>query len=83
MTLILSNDDVNKVLNMPDCLALLEDAYRGLYAGTDITRRRSVCITPTEREDAVYGFKTMDGVIPSQGVSAVRLNSDLVTSPTV
>ena len=83
MTLILSNDDVNKVLNMPDCLAILEDAYRGLHAGTAITRRRSDCITPTEREDAVYGFKTMDGVIPSQGVSAVRLNSDIVTWPTV
>ena len=83
MTLILSNNDVNKVLNMPDCLAILEDAYRGLHAGTAITRRRSDCITPTEREDAVYGFKTMDGVIPSQGVSAVRLNSDIVTWPTV
>ena len=83
MTLILSNDDVNQVLTMPDCLDILEDAYRGLHDGTAVTRRRSDCLTPTEREDAVYGFKTMDGVIPSQGVSAVRLNSDIVTWPTI
>ena len=71
MTLILSNEDVNQVLTMPECLEILEDAYRGLHSGTAVTRRRSDCLTPTERDDAVYGFKTMDGVIPNQGVSAV------------
>ena len=46
MTLILSNDDVNKVLNMPDCLTILEDAYRGLspittgnFASSGVARR--------------------------------------------
>ena len=83
MTLILSNDDVARVLTMPDCLSVLEQAYRDLHAGDAVTRRRSDCLTPTVREDATYGFKTMDGVIPSQGVAAVRLNSDIVTWPTV
>lgn len=68
---------------MPDCIAILEDAYRALHAGTAITRKRSDCLTPTEQKDAVYGFKTMDGVIPDQGVSAVRLNSDIVTWPVI
>ena len=68
---------------MPDCIAILEDAYRALHAGTAITRKRSDCLTPTERKNAVYGFKTMDGVIPDQGVSAVRLNSDIVTWPVI
>ena len=34
MTLILSNKDVAEVLTMPDCLAVLEDAYRELHEGT-------------------------------------------------
>lgn len=83
MTLILSNEDVDKLLTMPDCLAVLEEAYRELHAGRAVTRRRSDCLTPTERADATYGFKTMDGVVPAQGVSAVRLNSDIVTWPRV
>ena len=83
MTLILSNQDVEKILTMADCLAVLEDAYRELQDGRAVTRRRSDCIVPSEREGATYGFKTMDGVVPSQGVAAVRLNSDLVTWPTI
>lgn len=83
MTLILSNDDVDSVLTMPDCIDILEDAYRDLHAGTALTRRRSDCLVPSDREGAIYGFKSMDGVIPGQGVSAIRLNSDIVTWPQV
>lgn len=83
MTLLLSNDDVRAVLTVPECMDVLEDAYRDLHSGAAITRRRSDCLTPTTREDAIYGFKTMDGVVPSQGVAAVRLNSDIVTWPRV
>ncbi len=83
MTLIISNEDVDKLLTMPDCLAVLEEAYSELHAGRAITRRRSDCLTPTERADATYGFKTMDGVVPAQGVAAVRLNSDIVTWPKI
>ena len=83
MTLILSNEDVSRVLTVPDCIDILEDAYRDLHAGTAVTRRRSDCLVPSEREGAVYGFKSMDGVIPGQGVSAIRLNSDIVTWPRI
>ena len=83
MTMILSNEDVSRVLTVPDCIAVLEDAYRELHAGRAVTRRRSDCLVPAGREGAVYGFKTMDGVVPSQGVSAVRLNSDIVIWPRI
>jgi alanine dehydrogenase len=84
MTLILSNDDVERVLTMPDCIAVLEDAYRELAHGRGISRRRSDCIAPTTyADDAIYGLKSMDGVVPSLGVSAVRINSDIVTNPIV
>ena len=84
MTLILSNDDVEQLLSMDECIAVLEKAYLELADGRGVTRQRSDCITPTSYgEDAVYGLKSMDGVVPSLGVGAVRINSDIVTNPMV
>jgi ornithine cyclodeaminase/alanine dehydrogenase-like protein (mu-crystallin family) len=81
MTLILSNDDVEKLLTMPDCIAVLEEAYVELAEGRGVTRTRSDCITPTTDPNAVYGLKSMDGVIPKLGIGAIRINSDIVTFP--
>ena len=82
MTLILSNDDVGKLITMPDCIAVLEEAYQELAEGRGVSRTRSDCITPTSgREDALYSLKSMDGVIPKLGVGAVRINSDIVSWP--
>ncbi len=84
MTLILSNDDVEKLLTMDECVAALEDAYKELTAGRGISRTRSDCIAPTSYgEDAIYGLKSMDGVAPKLGVGAIRINSDIVTNPTI
>ena len=47
MTLILSNDDVAKLLTMPDCIAVLEEAYVELAEGRGVSRTRSDCLTPT------------------------------------
>lgn len=84
MTLILSNDDVERLLTMPDCIAALEDAYVELAEGRGINRTRSDCIAPTRHsEDAIYGLKSMDGVLPKLGISAIRINSDIVTNPMI
>jgi ornithine cyclodeaminase/alanine dehydrogenase-like protein (mu-crystallin family) len=84
MTLILSNDDVEKLLTMPDCVEALEQAYKDLAFGRAITRQRSDCIAPTSHApDAVYGLKSMDGVVPALGVGAIRINSDIVTNPRI
>jgi alanine dehydrogenase len=82
MTLILSNEDVDSLLTMPECIAVLEDAYRELAHGRGVTRRRSDTLSPTSRGDALYSLKSMDGVVPKLGVGAVRINSDIVSWPT-
>jgi ornithine cyclodeaminase/alanine dehydrogenase-like protein (mu-crystallin family) len=79
--LILSNDDVEKLLTMPECIAVMEEAYVELAEGRGVNRTRSDCITPTSRPDAIYGLKSMDGVIPKLGIGAIRINSDIVTFP--
>jgi alanine dehydrogenase len=81
MTLILSNDDVSKLLTMPDCITVLEEAYVELAEGRGVSRTRSDSLTPTSRDDALYSLKSMDGVIPKLGIGAVRINSDIVTWP--
>ena len=81
MTLILSNNDVEKLLTMTECIEALEQAYVELAEGRGVNRTRSDCITPTANPNAVYGLKSMDGVIPKLGVGAIRINSDIVTFP--
>ena len=84
MTLILSNADVEKVLTMPDCINALEKAYLDLADGRGVTRTRSDTIVPSGREDgALYSLKSMDGIVPSLGVGAVRINSDILTWPKI
>jgi len=81
MTLILSNADVEKLLTMPECIDALEESYVELAEGRGVNRTRSDCITPTSNPNAIYGLKSMDGVIPKFGIGAVRINSDIVTFP--
>jgi ornithine cyclodeaminase/alanine dehydrogenase-like protein (mu-crystallin family) len=81
MTLILSNDDVGKLIEMRECIDVLEEAYVELAEGRGISRTRSDSLAPTTREDALYSLKSMDGVIPKFGIGAVRINSDIVTWP--
>ena len=81
MTLILSNADVEKLLTMPECIEALEESYIELVEGRGVNRTRSDCITPTSNPNAIYGLKSMDGVIPKFGIGAIRINSDIVTFP--
>jgi alanine dehydrogenase len=81
MTLILSNDDVEKLLTMRECIEVLEDVYIELSAGRGVNRIRSDCLVPVARKDALYSLKSMDAVIPKLGVGAVRIDSDIVTWP--
>src|ERR1700676_4029795 len=81
MTLILSNNDIDGVLSMKDCIDVLEDAYRELAQGRGVSRTRSDSFSETTRPDALYSLKSMDGIVPKLGVGAVRINSDIITWP--
>jgi ornithine cyclodeaminase/alanine dehydrogenase-like protein (mu-crystallin family) len=82
MTLILSNQDVEQVLTMRECIDTLEEVYVELSEGRGVNRRRSDCLVPSGHGDAIYSLKSMDGVIPKLGIGAVRIDSDVVTWPT-
>jgi alanine dehydrogenase len=82
MTLLLTNDEVDRLLDMRECLEVLEGAYRELGQGIGVTRTVSQVFTPTRHSpDALYSFKSMDGVAPFLDVAAIRLASEILTWP--
>lgn len=82
MTLILSNEDIEKILTMKDLVPAIEEAYIELIEGRGGNRLRSDIVTPTTQcEDGLYALKSMDGVIPKFGIGAIRINSDILTFP--
>ena len=62
-------------LTMRDCIEVLERAYPDLGEGVGVTRTVSQIFTPTQHSpDALYSFKSMDGVAPFAEVAAIRLD---------
>ncbi|MFN8546323.1 MAG: hypothetical protein U0807_19280 [Candidatus Binatia bacterium] len=80
---VLSNDDVERLVTMPECMDALEAMYRDLADDRALASPRMDSITPSRHEGAYYAFKQMGGTWPSRGMQALRLNSDVITHPVV
>ena len=76
--LILSNEDIEKILPVGACLEVLEEAYRDLGCGMAATVPRYDVFSPTKPNE-FYEYKTMSGVLPNRKIAALRLNSSVVT----
>src|SRR5262244_923823 len=81
MPLILPRADVRTRLPMSDGFEALVELDVELVEGRGVNRTRADCTTPTSNPNAIYGLKSMDGVIPKCGIGAIRINSDIVTFP--
>ena len=81
LMLLLSNDDIEAVLDVKSCIEAMEDAYRELGENRGASGVRSEILTPTARDDGLYSLLTMSGVAPKFGIGAVRINSDILTWP--
>ncbi|MBX9775838.1 MAG: hypothetical protein K2Y71_15780 [Xanthobacteraceae bacterium] len=79
--LLLSNDDIEAVLDVKSAIDVMKDAYRELGEQRGASGVRSEILTPTARDDGLYSLLTMSGVAPTFGVGAVRINSDILTWP--
>src|SRR5438045_9706496 len=77
MTLILSNDDVGKVLTMADTIAALEKSYLQIAAKEAVCRPRIDIRIPTSDPAKNYQFGSMEGG-STAGYFAVRMKSDVV-----
>ena len=80
---ILTNEQIAELLDMAECVAALENAYRDFGLGEAVDIPRQDMLVSNRREGAVHAFKTMSGSWPRAGIAALRLNSDIVTWPAV
>ena len=51
--LLLSNDDIEAVLDVKSCIEVMEDAYRELGENRGASGVRSEILTPTTRDDGL------------------------------
>lgn len=77
LTLILSNDDINELVSIDECIERLDQTYQDLGNGLAQNRPRSDIYGPIQ-DNGRYIFKTMDGMVPRFEVAATRLNSDTI-----
>ena len=81
--LILSNEEIADLLDMGSCIEILEQTYRALAEKRAINIPRADMLVPTSRPEVIHGFKTMSGSIPQFGITALRINSDVINWPEV
>ena len=88
MTLVLTNEDAEKVLTMRGAIDALEELYRDLGKGRAVNRARTDLFTPTVAKldadlPSAHQFKTLDGAIPRLCAASIRVTSDVVAFPIV
>src|SRR5438874_11354292 len=80
MTLLLTNEDVEKALTPEDTIGATEQIYRELADGVALNRARSQVYLPSESRNNPgfhYRFKSQEGGSAGTGVWALRITSDM------
>ena len=80
MTLLLTNEEVEKALTPQDAIAATESIYRELAEGLAVNRPRTQTYLPAESKEHPgfhYRFKSQEGSSPQSGVWALRITSDM------
>lgn len=78
MTLILTNDDVQKALNVKECLNVMAESYREQAMSRAVNRPTCHSYLAHSMPNATYSFKSVDGGVEKYGVLALRVTSDIV-----
>ena len=81
--LVLTNDEIARLLTMEDCMAALEPMYRDYANGRALLSPRVDNISPSSHSGGYYAFKHMGGSWPAQRIQALRINSDTVMHPSI
>jgi ornithine cyclodeaminase/alanine dehydrogenase-like protein (mu-crystallin family) len=80
MTLILNNQEVDRLLPMDAAIEALEPSYMDLTRNEALCpARRDLLIPLAWKEKSVYEFKDMPAVYPRKKVAVLRINSDFLT----
>src|SRR2546423_3642872 len=81
--LVLSNEEIARLLTIDECMAALEPMYRDVAEERVLFSPRVDNIAPNSHPEGYYAFKHMGGTWPREKIQALRINSDVVTHPLV
>ncbi len=81
MPLVLSNDDVTRLLSMSDCIGALRGTFVDLGQGAAVTGPRVDHVVAGPVDGSIYNLKSMCGIVPGSDMAALRLNSEIKIYP--
>ena len=77
MALLISNQDVERVLDMKTCLEAIEEGIKEYYRGDATCRPRIDVWAPSGDPSGYYQWGSMEGTSRCYGVFATRIKSDI------
>src|SRR5438132_3607952 len=76
--LLISDEEVRKVLTLRDCIEALERAFAEEARGIAVNRPRTRYKVPPDLDKPGYMANIIPGAVPSSGVAALRYDSTIV-----
>ena len=83
MPILLTNSDVQELISPETAVEVMRETYRGLAAGTAVTRTRSQTFAETTEPGTFVELRTMDGIVPAFGSVGMRILPDLHRWPRI
>lgn len=81
MTIIISDDDVKRLLPMSDCIEAMRVAFRDFADGTAVNRPRMRYLAQHPDPERKYLANVHVGAVPSYGIACVRAGSQIIKPP--
>ena len=81
MTIIITDDDVKRLLPMQDCIEAMRVAFRDFADGTAVNRPRMRYLAQHPDPGRKYLANVHVGAVPSAGIACVRAGSQIIRPP--
>jgi alanine dehydrogenase len=82
LTIIITDDDVKRLLPMKDCIEAMRVAFRDFSTGSAVNRPRMRYVAEHPDSDRKYFANIHVGAVPSYGVACVRAGSHIIKPTT-
>jgi alanine dehydrogenase len=81
VTIIITDDDVKRLLPMRDCIEAMRVAFRDWSIGSAVNRPRMRYVAEHPDHDRKYFANVHVGAVPTYGVACVRAGSHIIKPP--
>lgn len=81
MAIIITDDDVKRLLPMRDCIEAMRVAFRDWSVGSAVNRPRMRYVAEHPDDDRKYFANVHVGAVPTYGVACVRAGSHIIKPP--